>query len=58
VTTKYFLLIDGLNGGSTDAQHVGWFEINDFNIDLSSPPVTGSGGGSGRTTFGPLQVEP
>ena len=22
----YFMLIDGLNGGSTDSQHKGWFE--------------------------------
>ena len=24
----YFMLIDGLNGGSLDTQHMGWFEIS------------------------------
>src|SRR5258708_27113590 len=43
--TKYFLLIDGLDGGSTDAQHVGWFEINSFDLDLSSALAAAVGGG-------------
>ena len=32
----YFMLIDGLNGGSTDSQHKGWFEISSFNFDLEN----------------------
>ena len=28
------MLIDGLNGGSTDSQHKGWFEITGFDFDL------------------------
>ena len=33
----YFMLIDGLNGGSTDSQHKGWFEISGFDFDLENP---------------------
>ena len=33
----YFMLIDGLNGGSTDSQHKGWFEISSFDFDLENP---------------------
>ena len=31
----YFMLIDGINGGSQDAQHKGWFEITGFDLDLA-----------------------
>jgi type VI protein secretion system component Hcp len=56
--TKYYLLIDGLNGGSTDKGHVGWFEISDFNIDASNPSniQSGTGIGSGQPNFGDLSV--
>ncbi|MDB5441706.1 MAG: hypothetical protein JWP73_82, partial [Phenylobacterium sp.] len=30
--TKFFLLINGVNGGSQDAAHQGWFEINSFDF--------------------------
>ena len=30
----YFMLIDGLNGGSTDSQHKGWFEVSNFDLIL------------------------
>jgi hypothetical protein len=30
----YFMLIPGLNGGSLDKQHVSWFEISGFDLDL------------------------
>ena len=30
--TQYFLLINGLNGGSTDAGHAGWFEISSLQL--------------------------
>ena len=32
----YFMLIDGVNGGSTDKQHKGWFEITGFDLDLAN----------------------
>src|SRR5262245_32881321 len=47
--TKYFLLIDGLKGDATDKDHKGWFDIDGFDLDVSS---TGSGG----ATFSPLMV--
>ena len=31
----YFMLIDGINGGSQDAQHKGWFEITGVDLDLA-----------------------
>ncbi|HEV8677807.1 MAG TPA: Hint domain-containing protein, partial [Stellaceae bacterium] len=40
VISQYFLAIDGLTGGSTDAAHVGWFEINGFSFDLSNAPAS------------------
>ena len=30
----YFMLIDGLNGGSLDRQHEGWFEITGVDLDM------------------------
>ena len=44
---KYFLLIDGLDGGSTDEHHAGWFEIDGFDFDIS----TALAAGAGRATF-------
>jgi hypothetical protein len=29
--SKYFLAIEGLDGGSTDAHHVGWFALGHQN---------------------------
>jgi type VI protein secretion system component Hcp len=55
---RYFLLIDGLDGGSTDAKHAGWFAINNFAIDLSNTAGTGTGGAAaGVATFSPLTVD-
>ena len=56
---KYFLLIDGLNGGSTAAGHEGWFEISgfDFDIDTVLAAGTGSGAGTGKATFSPVTVQ-
>ena len=48
---KYFLLIDGLNGGSTDEHHVGWFEIDGFDFDISTALA------GGRATFSPVTVQ-
>ena len=30
----YFMLIDGLNGGSLDKQHIGWFDIRGVDLDM------------------------
>jgi len=32
---RYFLLVDGMNGGSTDPDHVGWFELPAFDFGLT-----------------------
>src|SRR5882724_1343431 len=55
---KYFLLIDGVDGGSRDQDHVGWFEIDNFNFDATNlgSGGTGSGGGAGKVSFSPLTV--
>src|SRR5262245_2577468 len=57
MTTKYFMLIDGLNGGSTAAGHEGWFEINSFDFDINDVIATGTGAGEGKVTFSPLTVQ-
>jgi len=36
VPTTYYLLIDGMDGGSVSKGHVGWFKVQDFSIDLTS----------------------
>ena len=38
----YFMLIDGVNGGSTDAQHKGWFEITGVDLDLAQHALAGA----------------
>jgi VCBS repeat-containing protein len=57
--THYFMLIDGIDGGSTDAHHQGWFDLNDMDFDVSQLVSLGGGGGgaSGKPTFSPLTVE-
>ena len=40
---KYFLLIDGLNGGSTDEHHAGWFEIDGFRFRHQHRACRGQG---------------
>ena len=55
---KFYLLVDGVDGGSRDEGHVGWFEIDSYDIDLQHlPSGSGGGGGSGKTEFSPLTVE-
>ena len=45
----YFMLIDGLNGGSLDKQHKGWFEIAGVDLDLEKLVA-------GNADFSPLNV--
>jgi probable HAF family extracellular repeat protein len=47
---RYFLAIDGLNGGSTDAAHVGWFEVSSYDVGALAAAMAGS------ATFSPLTV--
>jgi uncharacterized repeat protein (TIGR01451 family) len=51
---RYFMVIDGVNGGSPDKQHLGWFEISGFDLDLAKSTVVG--GGTGTAAFSPLNV--
>ena len=39
MAARHFLLIDGLDGGSTDEGHVGWFEIDAFNFSVNVPTI-------------------
>ena len=50
----YFMLIDGVNGGSTDQQHKGWFEITGFDLDLARMRLPAAG----EANFSPLIVTP
>ena len=50
----YFMLIDGVNGGSTDAQHKGWFEITGVDLDVAHMRLPASG----EANFSPLIVTP
>jgi type VI protein secretion system component Hcp len=55
----YFMLIDGLNGGSTDPSHQGWFEISSLDFDLKNSITIGSAGGglgAGKAKFSSLNV--
>ena len=51
-----FLKIDGVMGDSTDAKHIGWFEVDGFDFGATRPVNTG-GEGTGRVTFSPLSVD-
>jgi type VI protein secretion system component Hcp len=56
--SRFFLLVDDISGGSTDAAHQGWFDIEGYSYDVSLPvgPVGGVGGVGGRPQFSPLTV--
>ena len=47
---RYFLAIDGLDGGSTDAAHVGWFDVSSYDVGALVAAL------AGRATFSPLTV--
>ena len=51
----YYLLIDGLNGGSVDKAHTGWFAISNFNIDADNSSNIQTGV-PGTASFGDLSV--
>ena len=46
----YFLAIDGLNGGSRELQHVGWFTVSSYDANALAAAMAGS------ATFSPLTV--
>ena len=56
--SKFFLLIDGVKGDSTEQNHVGWFEIEGFDLDVSNlTDASGGGSGAGKAVFSPLSIE-
>jgi VCBS repeat-containing protein len=55
--TEFFLKLDGILGSSADEEHQNEFDVVGYEFDLLTTPGTGSGGGSGKTTFSPLVIE-
>src|SRR5215469_15794008 len=51
-----YLKIDGVTGDSTDANFVGWFEIDSFDFGVTRP-ISSSGQATGPSTFSPLTVD-
>ena len=49
VPSKYYMLVDGANGGVTDPAHGGWFNVVDFSM-AAGRGVNVSGGGTPETT--------
>ena len=47
---RYFLAIDGLDGGSTDAAHAGWFDVSSYDVGALVAAL------AGKATFSPLTV--
>ena len=58
MSIRYFLALDGLAGDSFDDEHVGWFEVSGFDIDLGNlgSVSTGSGSGTGKAVLSPLTL--
>lgn len=55
---KWFLQLDGVPGGSTDARHPHEIDVESWSWGLANPGATGTGGGagSGRASFQDVQV--
>ena len=56
---KYFMFIEGVDGGSTSKSHEGWFEIDGYGLEvLNTVALGGTGGGAtaGKPTFSPLSI--
>jgi len=57
VPTAYYLLVDGVNGGSTDSSHAGWFALRNFSINEDNPSIPGTGPFGGQpASFSDLSV--
>ncbi|HKY75664.1 MAG TPA: type VI secretion system tube protein Hcp, partial [Acidimicrobiia bacterium] len=56
--SQYFMLIDGVFGDSNQDQHVGWFDLPGFHLDVESLLGSGGGGsGAGVVDFDPLVAD-
>jgi len=51
-----YLKIDGVTGDSTDANFVGWFEIDSFDFGVTRP-ISSTGQATGPSVFSPLTVD-
>jgi Ca2+-binding RTX toxin-like protein len=52
----YYLTIDGVNGGSTNAQFQGAFAVGSYTFDIEGTPPPPQGAGTSRLDFPPLTV--
>lgn len=50
----FFLLLPGINGGSTDRAHAGWFDISGLDVHALSQAL--SGPAAGRLAFDPVSL--
>lgn len=54
-SVRYYLIIDGMDGGSTNESFTHSFEIDGFSLGTGN--VAGIGGQAGKTTFDPLDID-
>ncbi len=55
--SRYFLLVNGIDGGSIDPAHQRWFEVTAFDIDLENVLTVGSAGNTAADgQYRPLHV--
>ena len=58
MSVTYYLLVDGVDGGSTAEGHAGWFEISGYDFALLQHIASGgSGSGAGVAELFPLTVD-
>lgn len=57
---RYFLLLDGIDGGSTERAHQGWFDVDGYAFDVTATSAVlrpGGAGSAGRPDFSPVTVD-
>jgi type VI protein secretion system component Hcp len=55
---QYFLKVDGVTGDSTVKGFAGWFSVDGFDLDVTTPSsLSAGGGGAGKPSFSPLTVD-
>ncbi|MDB5445627.1 MAG: hypothetical protein JWQ97_944 [Phenylobacterium sp.] len=55
--TTFFAVIDGLNGGSQDVAHQGWFQLDGFNLNAANIVGTSGGGlAAGKVFYAPITL--
>ena len=51
MSTSYFLALDGVQGDSLNSTYKGWFEVSNFDIDLTAAAAS-----AGTAAFSPLTL--